>query len=86
VLGLLGIVVTLARNPALGLGALIGDGLVLLPMLLARDYFWPSSAPSSASQPNYCYRCGHSLQGVTQTHCPNCAAEIRTAGRDAGGV
>ena len=77
VLGLLGIVVTLARNPVLGLGVLIGNGLVLVPMLLAKHYFWGSPVPLGAPSPNYCHRCGHSLQGVAQAHCPNCAAEIR---------
>jgi hypothetical protein len=82
VLGLLGVVVTLARNPALGLCVLIGNGLVLVPMLLAKDYFWASPAPPGAAPPNYCYRCGHSLKGVIRTHCPNCGVEIRTVDRE----
>ena len=81
VLGALGILVMLAWNPAAALGVLIGNVFVLVPMLLAKDYFWEARGPNSAVAANYCYRCGHSLKGVVQTHCPSCGAEIRRADR-----
>jgi hypothetical protein len=77
--GVLGTLVALARNPGFGLGALIGNGLVLVPMLLAKDYFWETPEPVAASRANYCYRCGHDVREVAQPRCPNCGSEIRTA-------
>ncbi len=81
VLGALGILVVLGRNPAAALGVLIGNGFVLVPMMLAKDYFWEAHRPSSVSAANYCYRCGRSLMDAVQTHCPGCGAEIRGADR-----
>ena len=80
VLGSLGIVLALARGPIAGLGVLVGNGLVLVPVILARDYFWAPRPPTAAHMPNYCCRCGHKLEGVVQTHCPNCGVEIRLPG------
>jgi len=80
VLGLLGIVVMLARNPALGLGALIGNGLVLVPMLLAKDYFWGAHRATGRFAP-YCHHCGCSLADVVGVSCPRCGVEIRRADR-----
>jgi hypothetical protein len=80
VLGLLGIVVTLARSPALGLGVLIGDGLVLVPMLLAKDYFWGAHRAIGRFAP-YCHHCGHSLMNVVEARCPRCGVEIRRTDR-----
>ena len=79
VLGVLGILVMLARNPAAGLGVLVGNGFVLVPMLLAKDFFWGPRGTARAPRPNYCFRCGHNLEGVVQTRCPNCGVEIRAA-------
>ncbi len=75
--GILGIVVTLIRSPALAIGVLIGNGLILVPVVLAREYFWgPRPRPLTFS-PNYCARCGHDLRAVADSRCPNCGAEIR---------
>ena len=79
VFGVLGIIVALARNPALGLGVLIGNGLVLVPMLLAKDYFWGPRQPISANLANYCHQCGHSVRDAVHLRCPNCGAQIRAA-------
>jgi hypothetical protein len=80
VLGLLGIVVTLARSPVLGLGVLIGNGLVLVPMLLAKDYFWGAHRATGRFAP-YCHHCGRSLTDVVEACCPRCGVEIRRADR-----
>jgi hypothetical protein len=79
VFGVLGIVMTLARSPAVGLGVLVGNGFVLVPMVLAKDFFWGPRATAPAPRPNYCGRCGHDLRGVADPYCPNCRKEIRTA-------
>jgi hypothetical protein len=81
VLGLLGIVVTLALNPAMGLGVLIGNGLVLVPMLLAKDYFWAARGAAGRFAPNYCHHCGQMLSGVVGAQCPRCGIEIRRVDR-----
>ena len=81
VLGLLGIVVTLARNPAVGLGVVICNGFVLVPMLLAKDYFWGAGRATGRLGPNYCHHCGRTLRDVVEAHCPSCGAEIRRADR-----
>ena len=59
-------------------------GSVLVPMLLAKDFFWGPRAAARAPRPNYCFRCGRNLEGVVQTRCPDCGVEIR--GADGGAV
>jgi hypothetical protein len=80
VLGLLVIVVMLARSPGVGLGVLVGNGLVLVPLVLAREYFWPTAAAVSTNRANYCHRCGQDLQDVAQPRCPTCGARVRAGG------
>lgn len=81
VLGVLGIVVALARNPGVGLFVLVGNGFVLVPVYLAKDYFWGPRLAAQGGGANYCHRCGHDLRGAVQPSCPNCGAEIRTTDR-----
>jgi rubrerythrin len=52
---------------------------VLVPMILAKDYFWGARMPAPARALHYCGRCGQSLEGVLDTHCPNCGDAIRRA-------
>lgn len=85
ILGILGVLVMLGRGPAAALGVLIGNGLVLVPMLLAKDYFWAARTQRTVFAANYCHRCGCNLADVVQKHCPDCGAEIRAADSRATG-
>jgi len=85
VFAVLGVLVTLARSPVLGLGTLVLNGLVVVPMLLARDYFWGPRLAADDEGSRYCHRCGHDLTGVVEPLCPNCSAEIRTPDRGPAG-
>ena len=79
VLGTLGVIGTMARSPAAGFFTLVANGFVLVPVILAKDYFWSRQARSRKNPPNYCARCGHSLHGVSTPYCPNCGIEARAA-------
>jgi len=75
--GILGVIVTLIRSPALAVVVLVGNGLVLVPVILAREYFWGPRPRPLASKRNYCARCGHDLRAVADSRCPNCGVELR---------
>lgn len=75
-LATLGVLVTLTRSPAAGVGVLLVDALIVVPLILARSYFWnsPTAAPGRA---HYCARCGQSVTAVTESTCPQCGEPIR---------
>jgi hypothetical protein len=79
-LSVLGILVGLVRNPALGIGVLVLNGFVIVPVLLAKDYFWGPRLVYSGRLPNFCGRCGQDLARVTGRFCPNCGNEVAVAG------
>ena len=71
VFGVAGVLVALVRSPAFGLGAVVGNALVLVPLILAREYFFapPRMAPSV---PRYCPHCGRPLTSPPTPNCPVC--------------
>ena len=76
---ILGFFWVLAWNPAGVLGVLVVNGIVAVPVVLAKEYFWAPPARSTERQPNFCGRCGLSLRGVRQLNCPRCGAEVRSS-------
>src|SRR5512146_3121207 len=65
----LGAVVSLARNPATGIGVLIMNGIMIAPVILSKHYFWQTPA---MPDPMRCPVCGYSLLGLTEPRCPEC--------------
>ena len=80
--GILAFLVSVARNPVVGIFTLVLNGLVLVPMILAKGYFWLDTQPRR-SVINFCGRCGHDLRNVDSQHCPYCGRVIRRPGQPA---
>ena len=79
-LGMLGILTTLVRNPLIGLGTIVINGFVLVPIWLAKDYFWAPRWAARDGRPKFCGRCGQDLAGIGGRFCPNCGNEVAAGG------
>jgi hypothetical protein len=70
--GIAGMLIGFAQGPAQGVFAVIGNGVVLVPMLLARAYFLEPSKAPSPGEIRYCPQCGRPTTAPPTPNCPVC--------------
>jgi hypothetical protein len=70
-----GVVFGFTQGAGQGIGVLFFNGMICLPTVLSRDFFFGKGAPSPYN-PLYCPHCGYSLLGLTEPRCPECGARF----------
>jgi hypothetical protein len=70
--GIAGSVVALAKSPGLGLGVLLGNAIVLVPVALSHAYFFGPERSRSPSEVRYCPQCGRPTTAPPTPKCPVC--------------
>jgi hypothetical protein len=53
------------------------NGLVVVLVFLATDYFLGKSEPAELPDPLRCPKCGYSLLGLTKPRCPECGQQFK---------
>jgi hypothetical protein len=72
---ILGVLLSLAKGPAAAMGTLVVNGVIVGPMLLARDYFFGPRESRINADAAFCPRCGRRLDGPNNPYCAACGPD-----------
>lgn len=72
VFAIAGTLVMLVKSPGVGLGVALGNAIVVVPVVLARGFFFGPGAGLAADPVRYCPQCGRPTTDPPTANCPAC--------------